>query len=461
MEAYKIIIIGGGAGGGTSAQFARKTNRRADVTVFEKGLYPQYSKCGLPYTISGVIPSVDHLIEFNEEWFKKEKINLLLDTTVERINIDEHVVIAKRNKDEVEASFNRLILATGAEPFIPPIKNIMGKDGVINGAYTLRTIDDAKGIINTMKKSRSATIIGAGLIGLETAEALVKKGLKVCIVEALPRILANTVDEDISSVIAEEVNKHLRVYTNHIATEVNKEDDTIKHVVIKNKETNEEQVIPTDILIIAAGCKPEVSLAKQIGCRLGETGGIMVNERSETTVDGVYAVGDCTEYKDLITGAPILIGLGSIVVRQGIAAGVNAAGGSYTLPAGVLYTRTSRFFDLEVAAVGPTASTLERYNVSFVNGRFKGSSLPDYYPGGEPVIIKVGADEESGRLLYAQGVGCNAAQRINVYASAILKGMSVHEMKRLETAYAPPVAPTLDPLTLASDVCSMKLKRKR
>jgi NADH oxidase (H2O2-forming) len=461
MEAYKIIIIGGGAGGGTSAQFARKTNRRADVTVFEKGLYPQYSKCGLPYTISGVIPSADHLIEFNEEWFKKEKINLLLDTTVERINIDEHVVIAKRNKDEVEASFNRLILATGAEPFIPPIKNIMGKDGVINGAYTLRTIDDAKGIINTMKKSRSATIIGAGLIGLETAEALVKKGLKVCIVEALPRILANTVDEDISSVIAEEVNKHLRVYTNHIATEVNKEDDTIKHVVIKNKETNEEQVIPTDILIIAAGCKPEVSLAKQIGCRLGETGGIMVNERSETTVDGVYAVGDCTEYKDLITGAPILIGLGSIVVRQGIAAGVNAAGGSYTLPAGVLYTRTSRFFDLEVAAVGPTASTLERYNVSFVNGRFKGSSLPDYYPGGEPVIIKVGADEESGRLLYAQGVGCNAAQRINVYASAILKGMSVHEMKRLETAYAPPVAPTLDPLTLASDVCSMKLKRKR
>ncbi|MEM0493560.1 MAG: FAD-dependent oxidoreductase [Candidatus Thermoplasmatota archaeon] len=460
MSDNDIIIIGGGAGGGTAAQFARKNNRDVDITIFEKGVYPQYSKCGLPYAISGVIPDVNNLIEFNEDWFKKERINLLLGTTVEKIDINKRVIIAKKNNEYLEKDFDRLIIATGAKPFIPPIKNIMKNDKLMNGVYTLRTIDDAKGIINDIKKSEKATIIGAGLIGLETAEALVKKGLKVSIVEALPRILANTLDEDMVSIITEEIKKHTTLYTNHIATSVETGNNRVKKIVIKDNATNEEKEIPTDILIIATGCKPDTDLAKSIGCSIGASGGIIVNEKTETSVEDVYAIGDCTEYKDLITKESILIGLGSIVVRQGIAAGVNASGGEYNLPPGVLYTRTSCFFDLEVAAVGPLSSTLEK-NTKLVNARFKGSSLPEYYPGGEPVTIKIGADTESNRILYAQAIGDNAAQRINVYASAILKGMTVDEMRKLETAYAPPVAPTLDPLTLAADVCSIKLKKKR
>ncbi|MEM0493554.1 MAG: FAD-dependent oxidoreductase, partial [Candidatus Thermoplasmatota archaeon] len=186
MTDKRIAIIGGGAGGCTAAQFARKTNRDVEITVYEEGVYPQYSKCGLPYTISGVIPDVQNLIEFSEEWFKKERINLLLGTSVESIDIDKNIIIARRGDESIEKGFDRLIIATGAKPFIPPIKNIIKNNRLVKGVYTLRTIDDARGISSYIKKDKDAVIIGAGLIGLETAEALTRKGLRVSIVEALP-----------------------------------------------------------------------------------------------------------------------------------------------------------------------------------------------------------------------------------------------------------------------------------
>jgi NADH oxidase (H2O2-forming) len=211
--------------------------------------------------------------------------------------------------------------------------------------------------------------------------------------------------------------------------------------------------------MIAAGTKPETTLAKTIGCTIGKTGGIQVNETSETSVKNVYAVGDCTEYIDYITNQPLVIGLGSIGVRQGIAAGINAAGGSYALPPGVLLTRTSEFFEMEIAAVGPVKQSCLQLPV--VSGKYKGSSRPDYFPGGEPIVIKVSVHEETGCIVSAQAVGSNAAQRINTLACAILGKLSVEEFRKLETAYAPPIAPTLDTVTLACEVVALKLARKR
>lgn len=456
----KIVIIGGCAGGGTSAQFARKTDRTASITVFEKGKYPQYSKCGLPYVIAGIIPDFNNLIEFSQEWFQKEHIDLLLETTVETINLQQKIVTATRGEETIEKEFDSLILATGGKPWIPPIQNIQRNGELLKGAHVLRTIDDGKQIASLLKKGKKATIIGAGLIGLEMADCLQKNGMKVTIVEALPTILANTIDEDMSELILPVLQENnITLFINHRAMKVDEQNGCVKSLTIKNVATNEETSIITDILIIATGTKPDVTLAKSIGCSLGKTGGIIVNERAETSIKNVYAVGDCTEYRDFITQEPLCVGLGSIVVRQGIAAGINAAGGTYQLPRGVLLSRTSEFFGVEIAAVGPIKNTIG--NLPVIIGKYKGCSLPEYYPGGKPITIKIGVHEETGQILFAQAIGSNAAQRMNVFACALLNKTSVEELKKLETTYAPPIAPTLDALTLACDVVALKMARKR
>ena len=458
-EEGDIVIIGCGAGGGTAAQFAHKTDRKASITIFEKGKYPQYSKCGLPYAISETIPNITNLIEFSKEWFKKANIDLQLETTVEKIDIDKQIVIAKKGKEEIEKSFGSLIICTGANPFLPPIQNLEIKGKIVEGTHVVRTIEDAETIYSDIKNGGRATIIGAGLIGLEMAESLHRKGMKVTVIEALSSILANTLDEDMSKIVHEELTKHVQLFTNHFAIKIGHKNGIIYKVTIKNNDTGKEQDIETDLLIIATGCKPEITLAKEIGCKIGVTGGIEVNEKSETSVKKIYAVGDCTEYLDFITKKPVPIGLGSIAVRQGIAAGINAGGGDYKLPDGLLQTRTSEFFGLEIAAAGPITNLLDNFTI--VSGKFNGSSLPDYFPGGKPISIKVIVDEKTGQILSAQAVGDNAAQRINTFASAMLGKLDVETFRKLETAYAPPIAPTLDAVTLACDVVSMKLKRKR
>lgn len=455
----KIIIIGCGAGGGTAAQFARKTDRKATITIFEQDKYPQYSKCGLPYAIAGDIPKFTNLIEFSQEWFKNEDIDLQLNTTVTNIDTKKQIITALHGTKIIKQEFDTLIIATGAIPTIPPIQNIQTKKNLPNGVSVLRTIDHAQEILSQVKKNGKATIIGAGLIGLEMADALKKKGMDVTVVEALPSILAKTLDEDMSGLVSQEIQKKINLYTNHIITKIEEQNNRITQVQIKNNNTKEEHKLKTDLLIIATGVKPQNDLAKKIGCKIGTTGGIIVNKTSETSIKNIYAVGDCTEYQDFITHRPIGIGLGSIVVRQAIAAGINAAGGSYILPEGVLLTRTSEFFGIEIAAVGPVKNDYQ--DVLFVSGRFTGSSHPEYFPKGEPITIKVNVDEKTEKIISAQAVGSNAAQRINVFACALLNNMTVEELRKLETAYAPSIAPTLDTITLACDVASLKLRRKK
>jgi len=454
-QGKKIAIIGCGAGGGTAAQFVRKTDRKAEITIFEKGEYPQYSKCGLPYVISGTIADFNNLIEFSEDWFKKANIDLHLETTVEKIDAKKKIIIAKKGNNVVEKSYDTLIIATGAKPFIPPIENVD-----VDGVFVVRTIDDVKNISSFIKKDGNATIVGAGLIGLEMTDNLRKKGMKITVVEALPMILANNLDEDMVKIVGERIPDDVKILTNHRVEKVESTNGKISKIVIKSQEKNEEITIDSDLLIIAAGTKPDIDLAKSIGCKIGETGGVVVNKRCETSVQNVYAIGDCTEFVEYITAKPALIGLGSIVVRQGISSGINAAGGDYELHKGILNTSTSEFFGVEIAAVGPTTKGIEDI-FSVVTGHFNGSSLPDYYPDGKPISVKILVDKYTGLIISAQAVGENAAQRINMFACAILGQLDVETLRKLETAYAPPIAPTLDVVTLVCDIVSKKLSRNR
>ncbi len=453
-----IVIIGCGAGGGTAAKFARKTDRKANITIFEKGTYPQYSKCGLPYTISGKIPKTSDLVEFSQEWFKKIKIDLFLNTNVEKIDTDKKLIYARKGKDAIEKPYDKLIITTGAKPFVPPIENIKSENKLVNGVFVLRTIDDAEKISSFINKDDSAVIVGAGFIGLELAESFKEKGLKVTVVEALENILPKIFDKDMSSLIEKQISDKIQIITNHLVTKIETQNNKISNVVIKDNKTNSEAKIKADILVIGAGCRPEVSLAKHAGCLLGECGGIIVNNKSETSVKNIYAAGDCTEFIDYISKKETPIGLGSIAVRQAIAAGINAAaGGEYNLPEGVLQTCTSTFFGLEVAAVGLPNKELKDYKT--VSAKYNGNSLPEYFPGGKKITIKLNVDEQTKKILGAQAVGDKAAQRINTFATAILSDLDVENLSKLETAYAPPIAPTLDAETIVCDIVSMKIKR--
>lgn len=457
-ENKRVVIIGCGAAGGTAAQFARKTDRKAEIIIFEKGSYPQYSKCGLPYTISEEIPKLENLIEFSEEWFEKSKIKLFLNTTVKKIDTKNKEIIAENKEGKIEQNYDSLIIATGAKPFLPPIKNINENNKQTGGVFTVRTIDDAKKIKSYTEEGNKATIVGAGLIGLEMADCLYKKNMDVTIVEALPEILMNTLDSDMSKIVLDNISDDVKIFTNHLASEIKTKNGDIDSVIIKNRD-DDIKTVDTDILIIAAGNKPETTIAEQIGCKIGETGGIKVNNKSQTNIENIYAVGDCTEYKDFITKKPTLVGLGSIAVRQGIAAGTNSAGDKYILPDGFINTCTSEFFNIEIAAVGPNKKCLSE--IPTVQGKFKGSSLPEYFPGGKPITMKIYTDINKETIIAGQAAGDKAAQRINTVACAVLNKTKLDFFRKLETAYAPPIAPTLDTVTLTADVTAMKLKRKK
>jgi len=449
----EIVIIGCGASGGTAAQFARKTSREANVTIFEKSKYPQYSKCALPYLISGKIDKPEKLIEFSQDWFEKAKINLFLNSEV--VEIKDKKIYVKRGRETIEKEYDKLIIATGARSAIPPIKNIFNKKGCLKkGVFTLRTIDDAIGILSYIRNKKNAVIVGGGLIGLEVAEAFHNRRLNVTVVEMLPDILPSMIDEDMSKEVYNQLKEYISIFTDHLVTEING-DERIKSVKVKNKHTGEEFDISADVLIVSTGIRPNVDLAKSIGCRIGERGGIVVNRRCETNVRDVYAVGDCTEGKDFVTKESFPVGLGSIGVRQGIVAGINAAGGNIVLFDGFLQTRTTRLFDIEIAAVGPISDNLD----NIISGKFKGSTHPEYYPDGSQTIIKVLCNIEDKRIVGAQAIGENAAQRINTVACAILHKMPVDDFIKLETAYAPPIAPTIDPLAAACEVAAIKLRR--
>lgn len=461
----RMVIVGAGCGGGTAAQFARKTDREAEIVMIERETYPQYSRCGLPYGISGVIPELTNLIEASEERLKKSRIGLLLGTSVTKVDQDKKVVHAESSDGRKhEFPYDTLVLATGAKASMPPIKGVTkegGRPGELKtGVFVLRTIDDARGIQSLGYKGKRAVVVGAGLVGLEVAEALMIRGCKVTIVEYLPNCILAMVDDDMAQMMADAIAKHgVKMFTEYQVTELLGE-DRANGVVAKDRKTGEEREFYADLIVVATGQRGETELAKQIGCSVGATKQIVVNDRCETCVPGVFAVGDCTEYPEIVTGKPTVSGLGTIAVKMAMVAGVNAAGGDERLPKGFLQTRATEPFGCQVAAVGPTTAQLEASGIKPVVGKVRGFTLPDYYPGRKEIFVKVLAHPADGRILGAQIVGEERVHmRVNAYAVAIQAGMTVHDLAKLETAYCPPAAPTMDVITIACEAVRLKLAR--
>ena len=445
--ARKIIIIGAHAAGTDAASAARKTDRSAEITVITNQKVAGYSPCGIPFVLGRHISSFEDLIVFPPSYYQMMKIDLRLETTAKKINVEDKTVeIEDKNGKSETLQYDSLILATGAYPFVPPIKGRERK-----GVFTLRTLEDGKRINQALEKAKSAVVIGAGLIGLEAAVSFVERGLKTTVVELLPQVCPAMLDKDTARLVQKHLEeKGLKVVTGKGVDEI-LGDDHVSGVSVAGEE------IPADLVIVATGVRPNVQLAKEAGIAIGETRGIKTNMRMETSVKDVYAAGDCAESVNLITKRPMLSQLGTTAVRQGKVAGINAAGG-YSVFMGCLGSCVTKLFDLEIGATGLTEFAASRAGIETVAGTITSKTRADYYPGGKPVRVKIIVDKDTERIIGGQIVGGEeVTQRINALSFAIQKQMTVRELAKADTCYAPPVNETWEPMVLAAEIAIRRL----
>jgi len=444
----RIVIIGAHAAGVDAASAARRTDRTAEITLITEQKQAGYSPCGIPFVLGRHIPSFDKLVVFPQSFFRMMKLNLMLETTATNIDT-ENKTVATQDKTGTQKTlqYDSLIIATGAYPFVPPIK---GREK--QGVYVLRTIEDGKKIDQAIENSKSAVVVGAGLIGLETAVACIERGLTTTVVELLPQVLPAMIDADMAKIVRNTLEeKDMRIITGKGVDEILGA-DSVTGVSVAGEQRK------ADMVVVATGVRANTELARKAGIAIGETKGIKTSLRMETNVKDVYAVGDCVESINMVTQRPTLCQLGTAAVRQAKVAGANAAGG-YAIFHGVLGSAVTKFFDTEIGVTGLTEFFARKAGLETVIGTITSKTRPEYYPGGLPIKIKLVVDKESQRIVGVQVIGGEeVTQRINALSFAIQKHMTVRELAKADTAYAPPLNETWEPMVLAAEIALRKLR---
>ncbi len=445
----RIIIIGAHAAGVDAAAAARKTDRQAEITIITEEKHPGYSRCGLPFVIGGQIPSFKDLIVFPPTYFQMMKISLKTETKATTIDTTKKIVETTGKDGKTETMpYDSLIIATGASSFTPPIK---GKEK--QGVHSLRTMEDGEKIDAAIKKgAKTAIVMGAGLIGLETAIALHERGLKVTIVEMLPQVLPLPLDIEMAKMLQDMLEqKGIKVLTGKCVEEF-LGTDTVTGIMAGGEK------IEADLFLSAFGVRANTQLAVNAGIALGETKAIKTNARMETNTKDIYAIGDCAEVTNIVTQKPTLPQLGTVAVRTGKIAGINAAGG-YSLFTGALGSAVSRLFSTDCGWTGMTEAAAKKASIEVVTGTITSKTKADYYPGALPIKVKLVVEKESQRVIGAQIIGGEeVTQRINAISLAIQRGMTAKDLSKADTAYAPPVCETWEPMVLAAEMVLLKLR---
>jgi NADH oxidase (H2O2-forming) len=445
----RVIVVGANAAGVEAASAARKKDRTAEITLLTLEKNAGYSRCGLPFVIGGQIPSFRDLIVYPPAYFQMLKLNLRTETKVTAVNTKDKTVSVVSKDGAIETvAYDSLVIATGADAFMPPIKG-REKQGIIS----LRGLEDGERIDAAVKVgAKSAVIMGAGLIGLETGVALIERRLKVTVVEMLPQILPQMLDADMAKMVQEHLeSKGMQILTGKTVEEF-LGDDKVTAIMAGGER------IDADLFISAFGVRANTKLAVDAGIPLGETRAIKTNARMETDVKDVYAVGDCAESPNIITHKPTCAQLGTIAVRQGKVAGANAAG-DYALFTGILASAVTRLFEIEAGVTGLTEAAAARNRIEVVTGAISSKTKADYYPTAKPIKVKLVVEKESQRIIGAQIIGGEeVTQRINALSFAIQKQMTVRDLAKADTAYAPPLCETWEPMVLAAEMVLMKLR---
>lgn len=433
----KILIVGGVAGGMSAATRLRRLNENAEIIVFEKGPYVSFANCGLPYYVGGEIAEREKLIVQSAKALKN-RFNLEVRENSEVIAIDSEgkkVTVVSNGESYVE-SYDKLILSPGAKPLIPQIKGLNQATNV----FSLRNIPDVDKIMTYLKAKapKSATIIGAGFIGLEMAENLAKRGLSVTIVEKAPHVLP-TIDREMAAFVNEELIKNnLSVMTNRGAVEFKNDE-----ILLDNGES-----LQSDLTILSVGIQPETSLAKSAGIKLGLRNAILVDEHYETSVKDIYAVGDAIVVKNQL-GQDALISLASPANRQGRQV-ADIISGLPTKNRGSLGTAIVRVFDLQVASTGLSEFQLRGLKINHKIVHVTANNHAGYYPDATSIVLKLIFEPESGQIFGAQAIGKEGVdKRIDILSTAIKAKLTVFDLPELELTYAPPFGSAKDPVNMA------------
>ena len=445
----KVVIIGGVAGGATAAARIRRLDETAQIVVFEKSGFISYANCGLPYYIGGTINNKAALtLQTPESFYSRFRVDMRVHHEVTAINADNKTVTVTnlRTGEKFEESYDKLLISTGAKPTTPPFEGINR-----NNIFTLRTVEDTlkiKDYINT-NKPHTAVVAGGGFIGLETAENLRELGIDVTIVQGHSQLMT-PFDFDIVPFIHAKLRQHgINLVLNHMVDGF-EEKDGKTFVKLKNVDTiSTTNAISADMVILAIGVTPDTGLAKNAGISLGMKGSIVVNERMETSLPDIYAVGDAVQIQNFITGDDTLISLAGPANKQGRIAADNICGGNshYTGGQG---SSIIKVFDLTAAATGINEHTANEAGISFDKVILSPMSHAGYYPGGKMMTLKVLFEKETYRILGAQIVGYDGVdKRIDVLATAIRAGMKAYDLAELDLAYAPPYSSAKDPVNMA------------
>ena len=442
----KHIIIGGVAGGATAAARIRRADEEAEIVLLEKGKYISYANCGLPYYIGGAIAEREKLFLQTPASFGG-RFNIDVRIENEAVGIDtaaKSVEVRRADGSTYTESYDKLLLSPGASPVRPPLKGIDSE-----GIFTLRNVDDTDRIKNyiTTRTVASAVVVGAGFIGLEMAENLHRAGAGVSIVE-----MGNQVMAPVDFSIASHVHQHLlqkgvHLYLEQSVERFEKRGDKIEVFFTSGKS------IATDLVILSIGVRPETALAKAAGFRIGETGGIWVDDYLQTSAADVYAVGDAIEFPHPLTGKPWLNYLANPANRQGRIVADNMVFGNTTRYEGAIGTSIAKVFDMTVASTGLAAKRLKQFGIPYASSTTHSASHAGYYPDALPLTLKLTFDPASGKLYGGQCVGYDGAdKRIDQIALLIKQGGTVYDLIKVEHAYAPPFSSAKDPIAIAGYV---------
>lgn len=444
----KHLIIGGVAGGATAAARIRRADEKAEIILLEKGKYISYANCGLPYYIGGVIAERDSLFLQTPQSFGG-RFNVDVRVGNEAIAIDTQaktVKIRKSDGSEYDETYDKLLLSPGASPVRPQLEGI-NSDGI----FTLRDVNDTdkiKSYINS-HEIKNAVVVGAGFIGLEMAENLHHAGAEVSIVEMGSQVMA-PVDFSMASHVHQHLaQKGVRLHLEQSVAGFAPKDSQIE-VRFKSGK-----IILADIVILSIGVRPETTLAKSAGLKIGETGGIWVNEYLETSEKDMYAVGDAIEFPHPLTGKPWLNYLANPANRQGRVVADNMVFGNTTKYEGAIGTSIAKVFDMTVASTGLAGKKLKQLGIPYSASWTHSGSNAGYYPGAIPLSLKLTFDPKTGKLFGGQCVGYKGVdKRIDQIALLIKNGGTVYDLIEVEHAYAPPFSSAKDPIAIAGYVAS-------
>ena len=443
----RLVVIGGDAAGMTAAARARRRRdpEDLDVVAFERGPYTSYSACGIPYFVGDLLSDIDGLVARSPEQHRKNGIDMRTGHEVVTIDVNKRRVRVRDlagDGGERDEPFDQLVVAAGSVPSRPDVPGVDAE-----GIFGVQTLADGVSVRQAVdeREPRRAVVVGGGYVGLEMAEALVRRGLDVALVDRTEQPMASTLDLDMGALVADAVRAvGVSLHLGEAVDGFEAENGSVRAVHTANRS------LPADIVILGLGVRPNIALAREAGIAIGKKGGIVTDARMETSVGGVWAAGDCVESVDRITGLPVVVALGTHANKQGRVVGINATGGNVRFP-GVVGTAVSKICVYEVARVGLTEREAAHLDLDVVAATIESTSRAGYYPGAAPIKVKVVAERPGGRLVGAQIVGSEgAAKRIDVLATAIWNRMTVDEVASLDLSYAPPFSPVWDPVLVAA-----------